>query len=168
MGQGGRERGRTVEGLYCKRPIQCLASSEILTPPPPLTARRGEDTLAGWRRGGGSTVRKTPDTALYSIYVKYFVGWTKKRHLYARKFLMSSIWGVETLTKRFVSVNNRKSTGGRYNNKITYQTWDFLVNLRYIRLGTHTRIYYLFLASWECIDESVDWLSVILRCLIFM
>jgi hypothetical protein len=29
----------TVEGLYCKRPIQCLASSEILTPRP-LTARR--------------------------------------------------------------------------------------------------------------------------------
>ncbi len=28
-----------VEGLYCKRPIQCLASSEILTPPPsPPTA----------------------------------------------------------------------------------------------------------------------------------
>jgi hypothetical protein len=79
----------TVEGLYCKRPIQCLASSEILMPhwplphrpaslypssPPPLV--RGEDTLAGWRgarwveRGWGvnsSIVRKTPDTALYSI-----------------------------------------------------------------------------------------------------
>jgi hypothetical protein len=51
----------TAEGLYCKRPIQCLASSEILTPhpltawrvctPPPLV--RGEDTLAGWRGGGG-------------------------------------------------------------------------------------------------------------------
>jgi hypothetical protein len=58
-------------------PIQCLASSEILTPHP-LTARRvcsppplvrGEDTLAGWRGGGGSKVRKTPNTALYSIYV---------------------------------------------------------------------------------------------------
>jgi hypothetical protein len=37
----------------------------------PLTARRvkGEDTLAGWRGGGGSIVRKTPDTSLYSIYV---------------------------------------------------------------------------------------------------
>ncbi len=44
--------------------------------PPPLTARRvctppplvrGEDTLAGWRGGGGSIVRKTPDTALYSL-----------------------------------------------------------------------------------------------------
>ncbi len=66
-----------VEQLYCKRPIQCLASSKILTPHP-LTARRvcnppplvkGEDTLAGWRGGGGSIVRKTPDTALYSIYV---------------------------------------------------------------------------------------------------
>jgi hypothetical protein len=28
-----------VEGLYCKRPIQCLASSDLLTPHP-LTARR--------------------------------------------------------------------------------------------------------------------------------
>ncbi len=69
-----------VEGLYCKRPIQCLASSEILipypitarrvcTPPPPPLVVRREDTLAGWRGGGGSIVRKTPDTALYSIYV---------------------------------------------------------------------------------------------------
>jgi hypothetical protein len=46
--------------------------------PPPLTARRvctplplvrGEDKLAGWRGSGGSIVWKTPDTALYSIYV---------------------------------------------------------------------------------------------------
>ncbi len=69
----------SVEGLYCKRPIKCLASSEILTPHPLTTRRvctppplmRGEDTLAGWRGGGGggSIVRKTPDTALYSIYV---------------------------------------------------------------------------------------------------
>jgi hypothetical protein len=49
-----------VEGLCCKRPIQCLAPSEILTPHP-LTARRvctpppwcGGRTLAGWRGGGG-------------------------------------------------------------------------------------------------------------------
>jgi hypothetical protein len=34
---------------------------------PPLV--RGEDALAEWRGGGGSIVRKTPDTALYSIYV---------------------------------------------------------------------------------------------------
>jgi hypothetical protein len=120
MSQGGRERGWTVEGSCCKRPIQCLASSEILTPPPPSLPGGGGHTLAGWRRGGGSMVRKTPDTALYSIYVKYFVGWTKKGHLYARDFLMSSIWGGETLTKRFMSVNNRNSTGERYDNKVTY------------------------------------------------
>ncbi len=68
----------TVEGLYCKRPIQCLASSEILTPhpphrpasvyPPPLWCG-GRDTLARGRRGGGSIFRKTPYTAQYSIYV---------------------------------------------------------------------------------------------------
>jgi hypothetical protein len=65
---GCRKIAGLVEGLYCNRPIQCLASSEILTPPHPLTAWRvlvrGEDTLAGWRWGGGSIVRKTPDTAL--------------------------------------------------------------------------------------------------------
>ncbi len=74
----------SVAGLYCKRPIQCLTSSEILTPHP-LTAWRvctphafgagGEHTRwveSGWG-GGGSITRKTPGTALYSIYVcKYF------------------------------------------------------------------------------------------------
>jgi hypothetical protein len=47
----------TVEALYCKRPIQCLASSDILTPPPhPLTARRvsgGEHTRWVERGWGG-------------------------------------------------------------------------------------------------------------------
>jgi hypothetical protein len=41
----------TVEGLYCKRPIQCLASSEQLTPHP-LTARRVCTTPPLVRRGG--------------------------------------------------------------------------------------------------------------------
>jgi hypothetical protein len=38
-------------------------------PPPPPPLVRVEDTLARWRGGGGSIVRKKPDTALYSIYV---------------------------------------------------------------------------------------------------
>jgi hypothetical protein len=68
---------RAIEGLYCKRPFQCLASSEILTPQP-LTARRVCIPAfgAGVERGWGSIVRKTPDTAMYSIYLyifKYFV-----------------------------------------------------------------------------------------------
>ncbi len=66
-----------VEGLYCKRPIQCLASFEILTPHPlnarrvctPLPLVRGGGHTGWWRVGGGSIVRKTPDTALHSIYV---------------------------------------------------------------------------------------------------
>jgi hypothetical protein len=68
-----------VEGLYCKRPIQRLASSKILTPHrpasvyPPSPLVRGEHTLAGWRGGGGSIVWKTPDTALYSIIYKNYV-----------------------------------------------------------------------------------------------
>jgi hypothetical protein len=41
------------------------------TPSPPgeCVTVRGEDTLAGWRGGWGVNSRKTPDTALYSIYV---------------------------------------------------------------------------------------------------
>jgi hypothetical protein len=30
---------------------------------------RGENTLVGWKDGGGSIFWKTPDTALYSTYV---------------------------------------------------------------------------------------------------
>jgi hypothetical protein len=41
-----------VEGLYCKRAIQCLASSEILTPPPPhrpaSVCQRWANTLTYW------------------------------------------------------------------------------------------------------------------------
>jgi len=48
-----------------------------IDPPPPHRSASvnpcllsgGEDKLAGWRGGGGSIVRKTLDTALYSIYV---------------------------------------------------------------------------------------------------
>ncbi len=70
----------TVEGLYCKRPNQCLASSKILTPHP-LTARRvctppppafgaGEDKLAGWRGGGGQYFgRRRHCSVLYNTYV---------------------------------------------------------------------------------------------------
>ena len=35
----------------------------------PLPLVRGEDTLAGWKGGGGSIFWKTPDTDLYSTYV---------------------------------------------------------------------------------------------------
>jgi hypothetical protein len=53
-----------IEGLNCKKPIQCLASSKILTPPPPHPGEcvpppplvRGEDTLAGWRGGWGVNI----------------------------------------------------------------------------------------------------------------
>jgi hypothetical protein len=66
-----------VEGLYCKSPIQCLASPELLTPqpfnprgvctPPPLV--RGEDTLAGWGVNSSEDARHC--SVLYIC--KYFV-----------------------------------------------------------------------------------------------
>ncbi len=63
-----------VERLYCKRPILCLASSEILTPTP-LTARRVCSVPPAFGAGGGHThwaglgvwgsiFWKTPGTAL--------------------------------------------------------------------------------------------------------
>jgi hypothetical protein len=53
-----------VERLYCKRPIQCLASPKILV--------RGEDILAGWRGGRGYFGRR--QTQLCILYIcKYFV-----------------------------------------------------------------------------------------------
>ncbi len=76
--------------LPVERPIQCLASSKILTPPPtlslpgecvsvciPLPLVRREDTLAGWRGVGGSIFWKMPYTALYSTYVStlWFCHW---------------------------------------------------------------------------------------------
>jgi hypothetical protein len=73
--------------IYCKRPIQCLASSKILTPHP-VTARRmctlpplvrGEDTLAGWR--GGGEVNSLEDARHCSVLCKYFVTFTIKQQL---------------------------------------------------------------------------------------
>jgi hypothetical protein len=57
--------------------------------PPPLV--RGEDTLAGWRGGRGPIVWKTPDTALYSVYVST---------LWARLFLIP---GFSFVLSRYAS-----------------------------------------------------------------
>ncbi len=100
-----------ADRLYCKRPIQCLASSKILTPHP-LTARRvctlpplvrGKNTLAGWRVGGGSIFWKSPDTALYSTYVSTL--WSvysnvKDRRSITKMLMYTRItasWGVRTI-----------------------------------------------------------------------
>jgi hypothetical protein len=60
--------------------FSCILHAQPPTPPgtdppegppahrPPLV--RGKDTLAGWRGGRGSIVWKTPDTTLYSTYVR--------------------------------------------------------------------------------------------------
>ncbi len=68
-----------VEGLYCKRPIQCLASSKILTPhplasllyPPPAVGAGGGHTR--WvERGWG--VNSSEDARHCTLYMKvYFV-----------------------------------------------------------------------------------------------
>jgi hypothetical protein len=54
-----------MSGVFQK--INPPTARRVCNPPPPLV--RGADTLAGWRGGGGLIVRKTQDTALYSIYV---------------------------------------------------------------------------------------------------
>jgi hypothetical protein len=64
----------TVERLYCKRPILCISSSKILTP---LTARRGEDKLAGWRKGWGVNILEGARHSSVLYICKYFVMYTE-------------------------------------------------------------------------------------------
>ncbi len=65
------ERDSTVSG----QPIQCQASSKIMTPPPPLPVEcvPPEDTLAGWR--GGWRVNILEDARHSSVFqvCKYFM-----------------------------------------------------------------------------------------------
>ncbi len=73
----------TVEGLYCKRPIQCLASSEILTPHPPhrpasvypLPLVWGKDTLLGEEGVGFNSSEDARHCSVLYI-CKYFVRFT--------------------------------------------------------------------------------------------
>jgi hypothetical protein len=135
-----------VEGLYCKRTIQCLASSEILTPHP-LTGRRvcttpplvrGEDTLAEWRGGGGSIVRKTPDTALYSIYVSpLWLAWWKRVKF--RQFSPS----------RKVSLAYRRSYSmpldpGLYTQSISYRYVGYTLYWNRIKVSFRLKLKFLF------------------------
>ncbi len=69
--------GDCVEGLYYSRPIQCLASSEILTPPPPhrpASVVRGRTHSLGGEGVGG--VNSSEDARHCSLlYIcKYFMG----------------------------------------------------------------------------------------------
>ncbi len=71
----------TVEGLYCKMPIQCLASSEILTSPPPTPHRQASVYPPVFGAGGGHTrwvergwgVNSSEDarycSVLYTVYI---------------------------------------------------------------------------------------------------
>jgi hypothetical protein len=69
----------TVERLYCKRPIQCLASSKILTPPTPTLPGEcvplvwGEDTLARGREGWGVNILEDAKHSSVLDICKYLV-----------------------------------------------------------------------------------------------
>jgi hypothetical protein len=78
----------TVEELYCKRPIQCLAFSEMLTPHP-LTARRVCTGAGGghtrWvMRGWGSIVSRGSivNSSEDARHCKYFVFSTYTKDIY--------------------------------------------------------------------------------------
>ncbi len=70
-----------LEGLYCQRPIQCLASSEILIPHP-LTARcGGKDTFARWRGGGGVNILEDARHCSVLYICKYTLSCSGPLHL---------------------------------------------------------------------------------------
>jgi hypothetical protein len=51
-----------------------LTAQRVCTPTPTPPLVRVEDTLAGWKGCGGSIFWKTPDTALWVLYIrKYFM-----------------------------------------------------------------------------------------------
>ena len=77
-----------MSGVFQNLESHSLTARRVCTPLPLV---RGEDTLAGWRGVGGSIVRKTPDTALYSKYVSV-AGDVQEilqpvRSLYAEKYM---------------------------------------------------------------------------------
>ncbi len=78
-----------MSGVF--RNIDPLTARRVCTKPPFFV--RGEDTLAGWRGGGGSIFWKTPDTALYSINVSTFwLAPQPSQHLPYLSFSLSSLY----------------------------------------------------------------------------
>ncbi len=97
------ERGGDVEGLYCKRPIQCLASSEILTPHPPHRPVSVYPPAFG--AGGGHTrwvergwgVNSSEDARHCSVLYIYIVStWPKiYNYISPRRYLRYNILPVQ-------------------------------------------------------------------------
>ncbi len=95
-----------VKGLYCKRPIQCLASSEILTPHPPagvyppsaFDAEGGHTRWVERGLGGGSIVRNfgRRQTLLCTLYTKVLCGLTTSVSLSTDQLLCQS--GLSSLS----------------------------------------------------------------------
>ncbi len=76
----------SVERLCCKRPVQCPASSIILTHPSAFGA--GEDTLARWRGGCGVNILEDARHSSVLYTCKFFVlgkvGRTEGLHGYGK------------------------------------------------------------------------------------
>ncbi len=64
-----------VEGLYCKVPIQCLASSEMYPPPPAFGTGGGHTRLVEWGWGVNSSEDSRHCSVLYickyCVYILY-------------------------------------------------------------------------------------------------
>jgi hypothetical protein len=70
-----RGRDNTVERLYCKRPILCLASSKILTPSPPGECGGRTHSLGGdWRGRWEVNILRDARHSSVLYICKYFVG----------------------------------------------------------------------------------------------
>jgi hypothetical protein len=113
--------GYTVERLYCKRPIQCLASSKILTPPHrphrPASVYFGAGgrthSLGGECMGGVNILEDTRHCSVLYIH-KYFVGPT-----------------VYTLLMRYELQQNFPPSGGK----------NWFINRRFLYTFQPRKIY---------------------------
>ncbi len=113
--------GLLVAGLYCKRPIQCLASSKILTPhsldarrvctPPPFGA--GEGHTRWMERGGG--VNSSKDARNWSVLYKYvstlWVYWSNWEQKFSSVFLLR----ISNLRSHLISSEGQFSSKYRGN-----------------------------------------------------
>ncbi len=123
-----------VEGLYCKRPIQCLASSELLTPPPPgecvprLWCGGRTHSLGGEGVGGQQFGRRQALLCTLHIYVSSSCGSTAFIES-ARKSFRRMLFSMEIICPCAQSTLSQRENLP-YNAEKYYSTCFFLYYMK--------------------------------------